>query len=125
MGTGVALPDSGDVILAMECGNLEVLRVSDGFGEWPWNPRAFGASVMERSRVGEEANVGFAEFGADVDLRSPSRYGEYIVLGERRASSGRKPAILAAWCICSWWYAEDGGQVRRFGVKVSCWVAAQ
>jgi len=86
----------------MESGSLEVLRVRDGFGEWPWRLGAIGAEVMDPSRVGEEEMVGFAEFGADMDLRSPSRYGEYIVLGERRASSGRKPAILAAWCVCFW-----------------------
>lgn len=74
--------------------------------------------MLERSRVGEEGKVGLAEFGAEMDLRSPLRYGEYIGLGERRASSGRKPAIVAVCCMCSWWLVGTGGRARRFGLKV-------
>jgi hypothetical protein len=48
-----------------------------------------GVSVLERSSVGDEENAGLAELGAERDWRSPSRYGEYFVLGERRARWGR------------------------------------
>jgi hypothetical protein len=67
------------VALSLGCG---VALIRDGFGEWPWKPKFFGVSVLERSRVGgEEWKLGLAEFGAEIDLRSPSRYGEYPVLG--------------------------------------------
>ena len=75
--------------MVRECGILEVLKDADGFGEWPWKPKLFGIWILERSRVGEGEKAGLAEFGAEIDLRSPSRYGEYIVLGERRARWGR------------------------------------
>jgi hypothetical protein len=45
--------------------------------------------VLECSRVGgEEGKLDLAEFGAEIDVRSPSRYGEYPVLG-RSARWGR------------------------------------
>lgn len=85
----VAFAIGGDDALAMECGSLEVLRVGDGFGDLAWRLELLGFSVLERSRDCGDEKVGLAVFGADMDLRSPSRYGEYIVFGERRASSGR------------------------------------
>jgi hypothetical protein len=86
---GVALSLEGAVALARECGSLEVLKDADGFGEWLWKPKFLGGSVLVRSRVGgEEGKLDLAEFGADIDVRSPSRYGEYPVLG-RSARWGR------------------------------------
>lgn len=85
----VAFAVGGDDALAMEFGSLEVLRVGDGFDDLAWRLELLGFSVLERSRDCGDEKVGLAVFGADMDFRSPSRYGEYIVFGERRASSGR------------------------------------
>lgn len=68
--------------------------------------------MLARSRVGgEEGKAGLPEFGADVDLRSPSRYGEYVVLG-RSARWDRYPAIVAVCCMCSRLFAGVEDLVR-------------
>lgn len=86
---GCSVVSRGRRCFGQECGSLEVLKDADGFGEWPWKPKFFGGSVLERSRVGgEEGRLDLAEFGAEIELRSPSRYGEYPVLG-RSARWGR------------------------------------